>query len=143
MNTIHLSLTNDDLENAIRKIIVNGEGKEDFVKIIHDLMMSNNIACSLLFKVVLGGKLPELPAIGATGYIKPESLNYSQDKTLYSKVLVQGYIPCKVVAYGAITDYCPITVELPEVGDATKHSNIKLEAFYADDELDIYDDLPI
>lgn len=143
MNSVHLTLTNDDLENAIGKIIRDAPNKKDLVKVLTEGISNNHVACSLLFKVILGGKLPVLPPVGTIGYIKPESLNYNQDKKLYEKVIQHGYIPCRVVGHRMITDYSPLVVELPEVGDTTRESMIMIEAFFPEDNVDIYDDLPI
>lgn len=137
--TVHISLTNDDLRNAVRQIIQDGDNKEQLVSLVHDLFAESHQGCNFLFKLLLGGKLPEVPMIGTVGYIKFESLSYGLLKENYLPLAVQGYIKVVVARIKPLHVYSPIVVHLPIVEGASyaEECHVDIGDFYPEGLLEL------
>ena len=139
--SLNISITNDDLKLAIRKIIKDQNNKEDFIQLIHDLLSESHTGSAYFIKLALGGSLPLIPNIGDQGYVNIDSLGYGQDKDAYrnSEFCQHGFIPCTVNRIKSIASYCPLFVILPDINQIERETSITIEQFYLDASADPYD----
>ena len=143
--SLSVTITNDEIRESLRRIIRTSDNKEDFVELLHDLIAESHMGSTYFIKLMLGGRLPELPKIGDQGYLFIDNLGYGHDRDLYknSEFCQQGYIPCTVIKLKSIASYYPIYVSIPDIGQKEKEVGIGVDQFYKGDSVDIYDDLPI
>jgi hypothetical protein len=141
----NVSITNDEIMSALRKIIKDSSNKEDFVLLLNDLLADSHMGSTYFIKLMLGSSLPKIPKVGDQGYILVDSLGYGHDKEKYknSEFCQQGYIPCTVSRINSIASYSPIYVTIPDIGQSEKEVGISIDKFHEGDSIDIYDDLPI
>jgi len=133
--TIHLSLTNDDLKNAISSLIKDVDNKENIVDLMTGVFAESHVGCNYLFKFLLGGEPPKYPVIGSIGYINLDDIGYGPNKADYIDLAVQGYVKVIVTRIKPIHNYSPIVVALPAIGDdAPLESHVSLNSFYPEED---------
>ena len=150
MESINITLTNDDIKVALDKILIKSDNKTDMIKLLSGFIQESSVGSSYFFKLVLGNTLPEMPKVGTHGFVLVSKLGYNIKKELYEDSIfcVQGYIPCEVIRTTSIHNYSPVRILLPDIGllEGTKSLNeetgIEIKDFHINAE-DLYDDLPI
>lgn len=140
---IQISLNESDLYNVIKKHVKN----EDIARLLCDTLGSSHSGTEWLFKIHLGAKYPEVPAIGAHGYISIENYKgWSGDKDKYKDSMFnqQGYIPVIVKSFQGLHNYYPLRVLAPgaideQTGEAWNNEfAVDVKDFIPTDEFDLY-----
>ena len=59
-----ININNDDLKNILSSIIKSEPNKDSLVRLLHDAIVENSLACEWLVKMKLGAEYPDIPIIG-------------------------------------------------------------------------------
>jgi hypothetical protein len=133
----NVPVTNDSLQTLIKRLLKdNLSNKEDYIRVITETFQNSEPACRYLFKVHLGEQLPDIPEIGAVGFIHVDKVGWNRDKDAYknSEYCRHGYIPCTVKEYRGLGNYSPLVLSIPDTDDKEKTNDVycELTDFYED-----------
>jgi hypothetical protein len=133
----NVPVTNDSLQTLIKRLLKdNLSNKEDYIRVITETFQNSEPACRYLFKVHLGEQLPDIPEIGAVGFIHVDKVGWNRDKDAYknSEYCRHGYIPCTVKEYRGLGNYSPLVVSIPDTDNKEQTNDVycDLTDFYED-----------
>jgi len=112
MGQVSLTITNEDLFNACIKITKDPE----MAKFIANVISDSPNAVSLFMHIFMGGKFPEMPNIGDSGYVLIESLFWKEDREKYAshEQNKHGFIPVTINTVSSVHSSYPLSVDLPD-----------------------------
>lgn len=139
---ITVSITDNDLWLVLDKHVDN----KHIALLLFDVLCKNHKAIEWLLRMNLGNGYPEIPKVGACGYMN--IVNYagwSGSKTAYeqSEFNQHGFIPVTIVAFSGLDAYHPLTVAAPKIkdkngDDVENQFHLNLEEFIPEDKHDPY-----
>lgn len=74
-----VNLNDQDLYKAVEDLI-NHKNKKEIAVLLSNMLLDNTEGCDWLFKLILGGKLPEILPVNTLCYVDINKLNYQVDK---------------------------------------------------------------
>ena len=93
-----VNLDESDLHKALEDIIEH-KNKKEIAKLLSPVLLDNLDACDWLFRLILGGKLPDIIPDNTLCLVNINKLNYTVDKTLLLKSKFdngEGQIVCTI-----------------------------------------------
>lgn len=131
-----ININNDDLKNILSSIIKSEHNKDSLVRLLHDAIVENSLACEWLVKMKLGAEYPDIPVIGTIGYLKMDTLSTWSKPNIPDVDIVQGFAKVIVMECKGITQYQPLAVRAASL-DVDQNFSVKIESFIPCDDFDL------